>query len=242
MTNVPLPQLHTHNMAAHPPQLIPFLISLLAIPTMFSTSRFQHEPAMLFSVAVSICLVAFAAPFFLFRSLKFKPPFLFYIFTFFAFACVVDAILAATSFGWINLGLFYLENGERHLRGSHGAFINTWDATLHYACYLFFTNAYLRGAQGSENFRKLALFWAGSVVNSLAVMLPAVATGRYANHIEPSILLNVPFILLPIWFATKHFSPSTRAINVGSGFMDVILGILLAWRLNRGSGEKGKGE
>jgi hypothetical protein len=129
---------------------------------------------------------------------------------------MVDLVLALTAHGLTRVGDFYLDEGEVYLRSNHGAFINHWDATAHYACYLAFTYAYAAGTAGGSNdaFRFLGLWWAGSVVNSLIVFLPGGFVGRYGELVKPSYLLNAPYLAVPFAFAAHLLSapqPTTVA-------------------------------
>lgn len=216
-------------------QLLPLGVSLVGVPLMLFLSRVGHlDGSKLFLVATVLCLLVVVLPAVALKSAGMKLPWTFYLFMFFAFGCVVDSILSATTFGLTDVGLFYLEDGEKHLRGNHGGVINGWDATGHYFSYLFMTNAMLKGKDNTPFFRAVALFWAASVLNSLFVLLPAVACGRYGVDVEPSILLNVPFVLLPIWFAIKNLSPDnekagkSKAGNGGGSTTptDILLGII----------------
>jgi hypothetical protein len=180
--------------------LLPFAVSITAVPLMVALSEvpaLREDSTLLFLVGVAVIAVAVALPRALLGSRA--TPF-FSLSVLFAFTSIVDAVLAAAAFGLTSAGAFYLHSGERYLRASHGGFINAWDATAHYLCYLFFASTIRRGAESSRLFAPLVWCWAGSVLGSLAVLLPAVALGRYGLEVKPSILLNVPYIAVPLAF------------------------------------------
>ena len=52
-------------------------------------------------------------------------------------------------------------------------------------------------------FRPVFLFWAGSIINSLYILLPGAAVGSSSHQLTFSTLLNVPYVLIPVYFAIK---------------------------------------
>jgi hypothetical protein len=178
-----------------------------------STIQAAHDDGGLFLLAILICAVAFLLPVVALGSAAkaLRLPALYFVFTFFAFTCMIDAVLSLSALGLTDWGTFYLESGEAYLGGMHGAWINGWDATGHYALYLLFTYHYAtRNSPASSSswpklsasaFRLALLWWAGSVLNSLVVLLPAVAVGSFGVEVRPSILLNIPYVALPITLA-----------------------------------------
>jgi hypothetical protein len=181
------------------------LLSLGGIPICWALngrSGLQSDVA-LFGVALAIC-VAFVAVTSAWLLPRGKSGY-YYMFAFFAFTCMVDAVLAATAHGLTRWGNFYLAEGEVYLRSNHGGFINWWDATAHYACYLAFTYwlAAGRSVGGDAAFRAVGCWWVGSIINSLIVFLPGGFIGRYGALVKPSYLLNVPYAAIPVAFAVR---------------------------------------
>lgn len=132
----------------------------------------------------------------------------FYFFVLSAFTCMVDLVLSFTALNVFQLtwGNFYLNHGEEYLRDTHGAWINLWDGTVHYLCYLFFTYCFITKSTNSSFFHYVTLWWSGSVVNSLFVLIPGIFLGRYAPIVKLSILLNVPYVLFPLYIAYQQYT------------------------------------
>lgn len=182
-------------------------ISLLAIPTMYllSTSQTVEESVNVFLYGTIVCFVALPILYYLLilRNLKnYKGSFYLFLFTIFSFSCVVDFILALTSDGFINFGLFYLSNGETYLNTSHGAFINYWDAIVHYILYIYLIYCMVEGI----NYRYVGLFWFGSIWNSLIVLLIGSTVGQHSTNLQWSYLLNVPYVFVPMIFLKQTLS------------------------------------
>jgi hypothetical protein len=186
--------------AAPPPAWLPLAISLLAVPIMFALNRWRslHDsPVLLAVVGAGVCVGAVGA----IATLAPRQPALYYAMVLFAFTSVVDGVLSASAYGLTDWGSFYLEGGEAYLRASHGALINAWDATAHLAFYLAAAAALAAGRARTQAHAAATLAWAGSVLNSLAVLLPAIVLGRYGPEVKPSVLLNVPYVALPAGLA-----------------------------------------
>ena len=63
-----------------------------------------------------------------------------------------------------------------------------WDGTAHYALQLYLARATLLG----QPCRIAGLVWAGSIINSMPVLLLGGASGVYSADIKPSTALNAP--------------------------------------------------
>lgn len=124
------------------------------------------------------------------------------VFTFFMFGCVVDFLLALAAAGFITTGNFYLSKGEVYLNTAHGIAINTWDCTVHYCLYIHFISCAISRKAHSAS----ALWWAGSIMNSLFVLCSGAVLGPHP--LKPSAFLNLPFILLPLAYAAAAASPA----------------------------------
>jgi len=223
-------------------KFIPFLISVFGIPTMYCLRNINlaNDHIYLFLIGIIVCgLVGFL-------SWKFLPGYnvSFYFFVISAFTCMVDLVLSFTALniGNINWGKFYLDHGEEYLRDTHGAWINLWDGTVHYFCYLYFTYSYITKTTDTPLFHYLTLWWSGSVLNSLFVLIPGIFIGRYATIVKPSILLNIPFIFIPLYIgyqqskltpnsSNKTISLYTTSIqNYGAGIYLIFSGIIMIFR------------
>ena len=109
-------------------------------------------------------------------------------------SAAIDLVLALSLLGLTRLGKFYVVNGEEYFKSSWGCFALLWDGTAHYAAQLFLAHATLLG----RPCRRVGLAWAGSIINSMPVLLLGGATGHYSADIKPSTGLNAPYVLVPI--------------------------------------------
>lgn len=195
------------------------LISLLAVPFSYAVaylSFFHDNPGAVLGVGVlALVLPAVVAYLLVFRRMPDhvrKDPFL-YIFTIFAFACVLDLMIGLTLMGYTDVMAWYFASGEPYLNTAHGMAINIWDGTVHYALYLLI--AYLMAS--GKSYRRAGLFWVGSMMGSGMVFLVGNLVGVFADHVEPSYLLNVPFMLVPLFLAWRIFATtSTQYATEGS--------------------------
>jgi hypothetical protein len=188
--------------------LLPLATSLLAVPVSAALNALPaaREPLGLFAIALGVLGAVLLLPRAL-RPLGLRPamPRFYALFSLFAFTSVVDGAMALTAAGLTTVSAFYLESGEAYLASPHGAAINAWDGTYHLFCYVVFAAVARRGGAALQVWwlRGLAYTWAGSVLFSLAVLLPGVAIGSYAADVKPSILLNALYIAVPVaWCAT----------------------------------------
>ena len=188
--------------------LLPLATSLLAVPVSAALNALPaaREPLGLFAIALGVLGAVLLLPRAL-RPLGLRPamPRFYALFSLFAFTSVVDGAMALTAAGLSTVSAFYLESGEAYLASPHGAAINAWDGTFHLVCYLAFAAVARRGGAALRVWwlRGLSYTWAGSVLISLAVLLPGVAIGSYAADVKPSILLNALYVAVPLaWCAT----------------------------------------
>jgi hypothetical protein len=59
----------------------------------------------------------------------------------------------------------------------------------------------------------LSLFWCGSIINSLIVLVGGAAVGQFGSHIKPSCLLNVPYMLFPVIFMFRQLAGRSNFIQ-----------------------------
>ncbi|XP_067824663.1 transmembrane 6 superfamily member 2-like [Heptranchias perlo] len=180
-----------------------FLLSLTAIPISYLLNRVSamESPVVVFASGVGVLFGLLLVLYLLVRGKSHKDP-LFYAFAVFAFTSVVDLIISLEQDGYIKgfMG-FYLKEGEPYLRSAYGILICYWDGTVHYALYLTMMAAItLRWS-----YRSVGLYWLGSVLMSLVTLLLGTAIGKFGSEIRPAFLLNIPYILIPIWAGKKIY-------------------------------------
>jgi len=187
-------------------------ISLLAIPFAYVQEELMGELSqtwvLVFSLAVLLS-VGVAGYLLVFRHLSVsarRDPYLFF-FVIFAFAAIIDLLISLTLLGHSDLMRSYAQDSEPYLQSSHGAAILFWDGIVHFALYVWLCFCI---ASSTKHF-KSGLFWAGSMIGSSFVYMMANLIGEYAEHIEPAYLLNVPFMLVPAFYAWR--------ISKDSGFI-----------------------
>jgi hypothetical protein len=197
------------------------LLSLLAYPVSWLLSlTAAMDDARLVLLAGIVCCTAIAPLAYLLvvRGVPAGRDVYFYVFTIFAFTSMVDLLLALTIDGHTHVLRFYLAEGERYLSTAHGLWINAWDGTFHYTCYLLLTSMLLRArhSYSDTRFRFVGLLWSGSILNSMIVLFVGSAVGNHAHHIKPSYLLNIPYALFPSIFLYRILQARPDAASVGT--------------------------
>ncbi|KAK4807940.1 hypothetical protein QYF61_016171 [Mycteria americana] len=91
--------------------------------------------------------------------------------------------------------------GEPYLRTAHGIMICYWDGIIHYGLYL----AMIAAIGQRKSYRNLGLFWLGSLMMSIVVFLLGNLIGKYSSDLSPAFLLNLPYVLIPIWAGVRLF-------------------------------------
>jgi hypothetical protein len=184
-------------------------VSLLAVPICYILSYMKEMENSLnvFLYSLVICIsVAPITYFLLIKHLLYvKKDIYFYVFTIFSFTAIADLLLALTINNYSSAFLFYLEEGEVYLKTGHGLFINYWDGTVHYTLYLIMLYYMLTKQTQTKFYRFLSLFWCGSIINSLIVLVGGATVGEYGADIKPSCLLNIPYMVFPLIFMLRQF-------------------------------------
>ena len=185
------------------------VVSLLSIPICYILSHMKGMKnslnIFLYSLAICISIVPLIYFLLIKHLLYVQKETYFYVFTIFSFTAIADLLLALTIDDYSSAFHFYLNQGEVYLKTSHGLFINYWDGTMHYTLYLIMLYCMLKQQTNTKFFRFLSLFWCGSIINSLIVLLGGAAVGQYGTDIKPSYLLNIPYTVFPIVFMLRQF-------------------------------------
>ncbi|XP_043576627.1 transmembrane 6 superfamily member 2-like [Chiloscyllium plagiosum] len=185
-----------------------FLLSLTAIPVSFLLNGLSamDSPMTVFYAGVGVLLGLLLVLYLLVIGRTPTDP-LFYAFSVFSFTSVIDLIISLEQDGYIRgfMG-FYLKEGEPYLRSAYGILICYWDGTVHYALYLLMITA----ISLSWSYRCVGLYWLGSILMSLVILLVgtvlvSIHEGKYGTEIRPAFLLNIPYMLIPIWAGKKIY-------------------------------------
>uniref|UniRef100_A0A0B7AEA7 EXPERA domain-containing protein n=2 Tax=Arion vulgaris TaxID=1028688 RepID=A0A0B7AEA7_9EUPU len=177
-----------------------FLLSQTSWLVSFTLTRFNlmKDQLSVFIAGVSCLAIVTVGPFLIFRrSFKCVDP-LMCVISVFAWTSMIDLSIGLELDGYIsNFMGFYFAEGEPYLKTAHGTAINYWDGTVHFALYLAMIALYSKG----KSYRNVGLYWVGTILNSMIVLLQGGVAGN--NPFKLSILLNIPYVLLPLLAAFK---------------------------------------
>ncbi|PVD20201.1 hypothetical protein C0Q70_20697 [Pomacea canaliculata] len=174
--------------------------SLTSLPIAFVLNKINLMKDHRFVFAAGVLCLAAAAivPALVLRRRYRNVDWIMYVFGLFCWTGIVDLFIGLELNGFVsNFMGFYLLEGEPYLNTSHGMFINYWDGTVQYALQL--SSIALFCLQAS--YREVGLYWCGSIINSMLVLLPGAVLGK--SGVRWSYLLNVPYALLPVFIAFK---------------------------------------
>uniref|UniRef100_A0A8C8ACL1 Transmembrane 6 superfamily member 2 n=1 Tax=Otus sunia TaxID=257818 RepID=A0A8C8ACL1_9STRI len=162
---------------------------------------FCSSPLVLMLTGVLVLAGLFSIIFFVSGVSHFQDP-LFCVFVVLSFTSVVDLIISLEEDGYISGFVeVYVREGEPHLRTAHGILICYWDGVIHYGLYL----AMIAAIGRRKSYRNLGLFWLGSLMMSIVVFLLGNLIGKYSSDLSPAFLLNLPYVLIPIWAGLRLF-------------------------------------
>lgn len=192
-------------------------VSLLSVPVcyMLSYMKQMKDSSNIFLYSTIICISVAPLTYFLLikHLLHVQRETYFYVFTIFSFTAVADSLLALTILDYSSAFHFYLEQGEVYLKTAHGLFINIWDGTTHFLLYLIMLYCMLIKRTETKFYRFVSLFWCGSIINSLIVLVGGAAVGQFGKHIKPSCLLNIPYMLFPTIYLFRQLNLRTHFLQ-----------------------------
>ncbi|XP_062590587.1 transmembrane 6 superfamily member 2-like [Saccostrea cucullata] len=178
------------------------MASILSVPMAYFVNlipEIDKNPVPIFVIALLCLLVAFLIP----AIAKFKnfvqndDP-LYYAMSILTFAAVIDLTIALENDKIVHSVMaFYFVSGEPYLKSGHGSGINYHDGIIHFACYIII----LLAIDNRKNYREVGLYWGGSIVNSLIVLMLGGAVGQHGA--KWSMLLNVIYMVVPVWITKK---------------------------------------
>jgi hypothetical protein len=118
---------------------------------------------------------------------------LMYVFSIFCLDAVCSFGMALELDGYFKFSkLSNLSSVEPYLETAHGTMISYWNGTAHYllclAAIALYTNR--------DSHREVTLYWAGSLLNSMIVLLPGCVTGDKTVTIPT--LFNLIYLVLPL--------------------------------------------
>jgi len=82
-----------------------------------------------------------------------------------------------------------------------------WDGTAHYVLQVLISLSSLRMIECTG----MKLFWCGSIINSMPVLLMGAAIGVYSGKIHAATAFNYPYVLVPISIAFNVFLSAPKA-------------------------------
>ncbi|KAL4227830.1 regulation of lipid metabolic process [Mactra antiquata] len=176
-----------------------FLTSLIPFPLTYilNTQQWMLNPNIVLVIGVIVLTLLVVLPSYLLRGTD-KPEFILYVMSLFMFASMIDLIIALEADGILSEFMtFYLKEGEPYLWTPYGTMINYWDGTVHYSLCLWMLYCIYK----RKSYRHVGLYWAGSIVNSLLVLVPGSILGKFG--VKWAILLNLPYLFVPVWIAYR---------------------------------------
>ncbi|KAH3833893.1 transmembrane 6 superfamily member 1-like [Dreissena polymorpha] len=192
-----------------------FSVSLLPFPLSYvlNTQSWVKDPTVILGVGIAVLILVLGATYSVVRRVR-KPDFILYFMSLFMFSSMIDLIIAFEADGILSEFMgFYLKDGEPYLWTPYGTMINYWDGTVHYGLCIWILYCVHRG----WSYRKVGLYWCGSITNSVIVLLLGSVCGKFG--VKPAIYLNLIYLAIPVWIAFKLLQQrqnDSRAITVSS--------------------------
>ncbi|XP_052797081.1 transmembrane 6 superfamily member 1-like [Mya arenaria] len=207
--------------------VVVFLMSLVPFPLCFmlNAQPWTRDPGVILALGVGVLAAILLVSYIAVRR-ETKPDPILYVMSLFMFSSMVDLIIALESDGILGEFMtFYLKEGEPYLWTPYGTMINYWDGVVHYGLCLWI----LYCVAHRRNYRTAGLYWAGSIINSLLVLVPGSVLGTFG--VKPAILLNLPYLFVPLWIAFRllrqqrpdgGFEPTSKLTSIWQRPVDAI--------------------
>ena len=117
-----------------------------------------------------------------------------------AWSCMIDFVFFLEVNGNISGFMdYYLETGEPYFNSPYGALALLWDAGPHYFLYL----QIIYMIDSGKNCKNVVLVWCGFMIPSVFTIFFGALSGRFSKDIHPASFLNIPYAVLPAYFAIK---------------------------------------
>ncbi|CAG5132465.1 unnamed protein product [Candidula unifasciata] len=172
-----------------------FLLSLTSWPVAIVLNKLnilKSERAVLLAGALYIGVVLVATLFLFRRNFRKVDPFM-YAFSLFCVDATSSFFNALESDGYLKVPqLSNVSSVEPYLETAHGIMTSYWNGIVHFILCLASVALYTN----RDSHREVILYWAGSLLNSMVVLLPACATGNIG--IKASTLFNLLYVVLPV--------------------------------------------
>lgn len=145
-------------------------------------------------------------------------------------SAAIDTFLALSLVGYSpgNLGLFYHVSGEKYFKCSWGFGALIWDGSGHWAMQGIVASKLVKTGRLDDSSLFWALVWAGSVLNSMPVLLLGAATGPFSDELELSTALNAPYVIVPTAIAIHCLTCTSESIKERSSYriLEILLGTI----------------
>ncbi|XP_067935917.1 transmembrane 6 superfamily member 1-like [Watersipora subatra] len=151
-------------------------------------------------------------------------------FSIFVFASAIDVIVSLENDGILaNYMSFYLSKGEPYLGTAYSTAICYWDGIVHFLLYWAMLHYF---SKGKACFRAVGLYWFGSFFISCVILMLGTLIGPFPVY--PPILLNLPYVLLPVFFlcwllsTTKPLTPQSSSFST-CAWESIVQGIFIVF-------------
>lgn len=184
----------------HTPLVVTLFVFSLQAATVLQLCEYfpflKSSPEAVAVLGVVSLITLFGLSLYSFHRMGYELSLLGAFFTAVLWSAMIDSFLAAALVGWTDLGKFYYDNGEEYFKTSWGFAALLWDGTFHYGLQFYIAYSIFTTPGGKPHVIA-SLLWAGSIINSMPVLLLGAATGSFSETIKPATALNAPYVLVP---------------------------------------------
>lgn len=168
------------------------------IAYLLNKTKLVKDSRIVFAAGALCLAAAILGPAYVLRRRYRNVDFIIYVFAMFCWSAVLDLFIGLDLDGFVpSFMAFYFVEGEPYLNTTHGTMICYWDGTAHFILQLSGIALFCM----QESYREVGLYWSGSILNSMLVLLTGAVLGK--GPVKWSSFLNVPFLFFPILSAFK---------------------------------------